>query len=68
MTDMIMGRPSTYRLLDLEVGETRDFEAPTTADVTRIARNASQTGIRHDRYFRCKTNKQTRITTVTRIR
>lgn len=65
---MIMGRPSTYRLLDLEVGEARDFEAPTTADVTRIARNASQTGIRHDRYFRCKTNKQTRITTVTRIR
>jgi hypothetical protein len=65
---MIMGRPSTYRLLDLEVGEARDFEAPTTADVTRIARNASQTGIRHDRYFRCKTNKQTRMTSVTRIR
>jgi hypothetical protein len=65
---MTFGRPSTYKLLELEVGEARDFEAPTTADVSRIARNASQTGIRHDRYFRCKTNKQTRITTVTRVR
>ena len=65
---MTFGRPSTYRLLELEVGEARDFEASTTADVSRIARNASQTGMRHDRYFRCKTNKQTRITTVTRIR
>ena len=65
---MPFGRPSTYRLLELEVGESRDFEAPTTADVSRIARNASQTGIRHDRYFRCKTDRKTRITTVTRIR
>jgi len=65
---MTFGRPSTYKLLELEVGEARDFDAPTTADVSRIARNASQTGIRHDRYFRCKTNKQTRTTTVTRIR
>jgi len=65
---MTFGRPSTYKLLELEVGEARDFDAPTTADVNRIARNASQTGIRHGRYFRCSTNRQTRITTVTRIR
>ena len=65
---MTFGRPSTSRLLELEVGESRDFEAPTTADVIRIARNASQTGIRHDRYFRCKTDRKARITTVTRIR
>ena len=65
---MTFGRPSTYRLLELEVGGSRDFETPTTADVIRISRNVSQTGIRHDRYFRCKTNRKTRITTVTRVR
>ena len=65
---MTHGRPPVFKLLEMEVGDVKEFPAPTTADVTRIARNASQTGIRHDRYFRCSTNRKTRITTVTRIR
>ncbi len=65
---MTFGRPSTYRLLEMEIGDVKEFETPTTADVIRISRNVSQTGIRHDRYFRCKTNRKTRITTVTRVR
>jgi hypothetical protein len=65
---MTFGRPSTYGLLELAVGEAKEFPAPTPADVHRIARNVSQTGVRHSRYFRCSTDKKTRITTVTRIR
>ena len=65
---MTFGRPSTYRLLEMEIGDVKEFPAPTSADVNRIARISSMTGIRHDRYFRCKTNKQTRMTSVTRIR
>ena len=52
----------------MEIGDVKEFPAPTTADVNRIARISSMTGRRHDRYFRCKTNKQTRMTSVTRIR
>ena len=65
---MTFGRPPIYRLLEMEIGDVKEFPAPTSADVNRIARNVSQTGVRHDRYFRCKTNKQTRMTSVTRIR
>ena len=65
---MTHGRPPVFKFLEMEVGDVKEFPAPTATDVTRIARNASQTGIRHDRYFRCKTNKQTRMTSVTRIR
>ena len=65
---MTFGRPSTYLLGDMEIGESRDFPAPTPQDVRRIARNTSQYGIRHNRYYRCSTDTTTRITTVTRIR
>ena len=65
---MTFGRPSTYGLLEMAVGESKDFPAPTPADTHRIARNTSQYGIRHDRCYRCKLNRKTRITTVTRIR
>jgi hypothetical protein len=52
----------------MAVGQSKDFPAHTADDKKRIARRASAFGIRHDRYYRCKTNKQMCITTVTRIR
>ena len=66
--DMTFVRPSTYGLHEMAVGESKDFPAPTPNDNKRIARRASAFGIKHDRCYRCKTNKKTRITTITRIR
>jgi hypothetical protein len=57
--------PSPLRALD--VGDTIHLEAPTRADVNRIHRNVSQFGLRNDRRFRGKINRQTRIITFTRI-
>jgi hypothetical protein len=62
------GRPSTYGLGAMAVGDTVNMPAPTRADVKRIARNTSQYGIRTDTQFRCRTDRATRVTTVTRIR
>lgn len=62
------GRPPTYPFGPMAVGDSVDLPAPTAADVKRIARNASQYGTRHDRFYRCRTNTSTRITTVTRVR
>lgn len=59
---------TSYGLLEMAVGQSKDFPARTADDKKRIARRASAFGIRHDRYYRCKTNKQMCITTVTRIR
>jgi hypothetical protein len=62
------GRPITYPFRSMAVGDTYTVEAPTAADVKRIARNASQYGLRHDRYYSCRTDRETRLMTVTRIR
>lgn len=62
------GRPPVYPFSTMNIGESADIPAPTSRDVKRIAKNASQYGMRHDRFYRCKTNSETRITTVTRIR
>lgn len=62
------GRLVTYPLRGMVVGETARIPAPTPADVKRIARNVSQYGIRHHQAYRCKTDRQTRIMTITRIR
>lgn len=61
-------RPPTYPFGSMVVGETADIPAPTPADVKRIAKNASQYGQRHDRFYRCKTDQKTRVTTVARVR
>lgn len=61
------GRPITYPLRGLSVGEAATMPAPTAADVKRIARNVSQYGQRHKRYYRCKTDRVSRIMTITRI-
>jgi len=62
------GRPRSYPLHDMAVGDAVDLPAPTPADVKRIARNASQYGLRHDRFYRCKTDREARVLTITRIR
>ena len=62
------GRPLTYPLAHLAIGEAATLPAPTADDVKRIARNVSQYGRRHDRAYRCKTDRQTRVMTITRVR
>ena len=60
------GRPPTYPLGPMKVGDSFTMPAPTSADIKRICRNVSQYGQRHDRGYRCRTKGGT--TTVTRIR
>ena len=62
------GRPLTYPLADLAIGEAATLPAPTTTDVKRLCTNVSQYGRRHDRAYRCKTDRQTRVMTITRVR
>ena len=62
------GRPSLYSFPDLAVGESVEVPVPTPRDVKRMCSNASQYGMRHDRAFRCKTDRQTRVMTITRVR
>jgi hypothetical protein len=52
----------------MAVGESYTDDAPTTADCKRIARNVSQHGMRHDRGYTCRTDRQTRVMIVTRVR
>ena len=61
-------RPPTYPFGRMNVGDTFGIHALTPADVKRIAKNASQYGQRHDRFYRCRTDPKTRVTTVTRVR
>lgn len=68
MTTKRFGRSSVYGLERLKVGDTVAFDAPTLADCKRIHRNASQYGQRHDKAFRGKMNRQTRLITFTRVR
>lgn len=68
MTERRFGRPPTYPFPHMAVGATAAMPAPTPADVKRIARNASQYGLRHDRFYRCSTDRDTRTMTITRIR
>lgn len=68
MTQTVFGRPAIYPLGSMAVGDTVTLPAETPADVKRIAKNASQYGIRHDRFYRCRTDRKTRLMTITRIR
>ncbi len=61
------GRPSLYGFPDLAVGESVDVPVPTPADVKRMCTNASQYGIRRGQGYRCKTDRQTRVMTITRV-
>lgn len=67
MTAKAFGRPRTYPLADLAVGGKATMPAPTSADVKRIARNVSQYGMRHNRRYMCRTDRQTGVMTITRL-
>ncbi len=60
------GRPPTYPLREMAVGDCITLPAPTSADIKRLARNVSQFGVRNDRGYRCRTKAG--VMTVTRIR
>lgn len=62
------GRPHAYPLHRMDVGERVRMDVPTAADVKRICRNVSQYGQRHDKAFACKTDRQTRVMVIERIR
>lgn len=70
------GKPSTGRrgpkaktpLGTMAIGDVYHVEVPTTADCKRVAKNVSQHGTRHDKGFICRTDKATRIMSVTRVR
>jgi hypothetical protein len=49
----------------MAVGDTVKLPAPTAADAKRILRNASQYGIRHERFYQCRTERDS--VTVTRV-
>ena len=68
MTKATRGRKPTYHFGSMIVGDMVTFDAPTPADVKRIARNASQYGQRNERFYRCRTDLTTRLLTVTRVR
>lgn len=55
-------------LAKMDVGDVWHVEVPTPRDVKRVCKNVSQYGVRHDRGYRCKTDLETRIMTVTRVR
>ena len=67
---MSFGRPVSYPLRGMDVGEEVQMEANTAADVKRIARNVSQYGTRHDRGFTCRLDKTATppVMHVTRLR
>lgn len=60
------GRPPTYPLGPMAVGDQITMPAPTSADIKRICRNVSQHGQRHDRSYICRTNDG--VMTITRLR
>ena len=68
MTKKHWGRPPKYPLGDMKVGEQHKLAAPEPADVKRICSNASQYGIRNDKFFRCRLDYATRVLTIERIR
>lgn len=57
-----MGRPVTYPMGDIAVGES----VTMPADPKRIARNVSQYGMRNGKGFMCRTKNG--VTTITRLR
>lgn len=57
-----------YFLEDLDIGDIREVKAATPHDVKRIAKAVSIFGIRKEKGFRCRTDRKTRIMTITRVR
>lgn len=66
------GPKPTYPFRDMAVDDVVTLPAPTSADVKRIARNASQYGLRHGRVYQCLTDPTTtgadRVMMITRTK
>lgn len=60
------GRPPTYPLGPMAVGDQITMPAPTSADIKRICRAVSSYGQRHDRSYMCRTRAG--VMTITRRR
>lgn len=60
------GRPPTYPLREMAVGDQITLPAPTSADIKRICRNVSQFAQRNERGYRCRSKDG--VMTVTRVR
>jgi hypothetical protein len=68
MTIKRFGRPTTYPMSDMVVGDIVLWPAPDGATIKKTTRNTSQYGIRHGKYFVCRTDKKLGVTVITRIR
>jgi len=55
-----------YPMGALEVGESGTMPYINKGDAKRTSRNVSQYGIRHDKFFICRTKGN--VTTITRLR
>lgn len=62
---MPVGRPPTYPFRHMVVGDSVTLPAPDRAAAKRICSNASQYGVRHGRFYQCRTADG--ATTVTRV-
>lgn len=62
------GRPSTYNLHQLGVGDKIFIKAETPADVIRVHKNISQYGKRNGKKFKGLINSATRVIAVARIK
>lgn len=62
------GRKPIYPLADMAVGDSIQLEAPTGPDTKRVHRAVSNHATRHDKGFRGKMDRRTRIITFTRVR
>ena len=60
------GRPATYPLGPMAVGDSFTMPAPTSADIKRICRAVSSYGQRRDRSYMCRTRDG--VMTITRRR
>ncbi len=68
MTANPWGRPPKYPFKQMAIGDQHQVPAPTPADVKRICSNASQSGIRNDKFFRCRLDYASRVMTIERVR
>ena len=68
VSDKRRGPKPKTPMVAMQIGDVYHVEVPTPADVKRVARNVSQYGIRHDKGFRCRTDRKPRMMSITRVR
>ena len=63
-----MGRPPVYPFNTMEIGDTYTVHAPTSKDAKRVHRAASNYSDRHEKGFRGRMDRKTRMITFVRVR